>query len=190
MPQRSNDRPSTRHKSKQSSRTKPKDDTDTDTSSDDEDDPDTLRPKIPRKIITPAADASLKPLSSLNSLYKASVDYRTYRLVNTSPAYNNAMSKKVHSYIRSLGTQLAQTKFDPSNGIGVLAFLTNFKRACDSIAIHEGIAMWLLPHFVKGPTSQSLHARITASPPDIAVPGKLTTYCQVCLLYTSDAADD
>jgi len=191
VPQRPLDQPSHRHKSRQSSRTKPRNDTDSDSSSDDEDDTDTLRPKIPRKPITPAADASLKPLSTLNSLYKTSVDYRTYRLVNTSPAYNNAMGKKVYSYTRSLGSQLAHTKFDPSNGIGVLSFLSNFKRACDSIALHEGLAMWLIPHFVKGSTSQSLHSRITASPPDVANPGKLTTYCQVVqYLLRTYATDD
>lgn len=38
--------------------------------------------------------------------------------------------------------------FDSASFISMIGFLTTFKLGCDAIRIHEGAAMWVMPHFV------------------------------------------
>lgn len=44
----------------------------------------------------------------------------------------------------------------------ILAFLKEFRDACESIEVHEGIAMWFFPHFLKKPASLLLSATWSA----------------------------
>lgn len=46
--------------------------------------------------------------------------------------------------------------FNSPDPIYILDFLMTFKIACNNLSIHEGIAMFLLPHFMQGSSKQDL----------------------------------
>lgn len=94
--------------------------------------------------------------------FREALDYRTYRLRKRSQHFNGHVASNVAKFVKRLRSQLKETEFDESDPISVLAFLKEFRDACDSIGVHEGVAMWLFPHFMKKPASSSLSARLSS----------------------------
>lgn len=60
--------------------------------------------------------------------------------------------------------------FDP---ISIVGFLINFKLACDTIGVQEGVAMWLFYIFMKKTASAVSNARIKAEATDKNAAGRL-----------------
>jgi len=70
--------------------------------------------------------------------------------------------------------------FDATDLISILSFLGNFKAACDSNDVHEGAAMWILPHFMKKPASVAVTSRLRLKKSEgRRSEGTLSSYCEV-----------
>ena len=93
----------------------------------------------------------------VNNLFTKALDYSTYRLQNTSDAYN---VKMIHKYQKRISQTLKTVMFDSSDAISILSFLEQFKRTCDSCSVNEGSAMWIIPHFMKKPAGTALMNRV------------------------------
>lgn len=77
-----------------------------------------------------------------------------------------------------MDVQMKCATFKPSDPISVLSFPHRFKRACDSNPIHEGAAMWLVPHFKnKSAKVTLLHRVCAAEGEDSQQEVRLMTYC-------------
>lgn len=50
--------------------------------------------------------------------------------------------------------------FDPINPISIIGFVATFNLACDTNAIYESAAIWLLPFFVKNILATTLNSRM------------------------------
>lgn len=59
-------------------------------------------------------------------------------------------------YAARMETLMKAYKFDDKEPITILSILADFKRACDSNGVFEGIALWLLPAFIRDKPAFSL----------------------------------
>lgn len=58
--------------------------------------------------------------------------------------------------------------FDPKESISIIGFLAPFKLACNTNRIHEGSAIWALPHYVHETIANALNSGMCAE--DITAP--------------------
>lgn len=67
--------------------------------------------------------------------------------------------------------------FNGKEPLSIVAFLQNFKAACDARNVHEGAAMWLFEHYLNRPVESVINARF-ALPAETARAqnGCLTSY--------------
>lgn len=79
------------------------------------------------------------------------LSYHTYRLRRKSQHFDRHVASVVAKFVKRLRLELKETKFDETKLNSILAFLTEFRDARDSIWEREEIPMWLLPHFMKKP---------------------------------------
>ena len=82
--------------------------------------------------------------------FTAVVSYRRYRLQKMDPDTGPRVSRYVGEYVKLFNPTLNTRKFDGSIPIGVLDFLSCFKRTCDEHGVTEGLALLLLPQFLFG----------------------------------------
>lgn len=94
--------------------------------------------------------------------YALAVDYRKYRLANRSPRYDDTVSSYVAKLVKKIKSQMKAHFFDPKDPIFIIGFLATFELTCDTNKIHEGAAMWVLPHFVKETIANALNSRMCA----------------------------
>lgn len=76
--------------------------------------------------------------------FEKAVYYRSYRLKNKSQRYNPKIVPKVTKLVKKLRSQLKETNFDKMDPISKLTFLKEFRDACHSIEIREGVSTWLV----------------------------------------------
>ena len=131
----------------------------------------------------------------VNLLFRKALDYRTYRLSDRSQHYDRVVAKKVAKMAKMMEVQLRSHFFDATDPISILAFLPQFKTACDTNGVHEGAETWLFQFFIKSPAKAALVARIRAPNKAKAKHGRkdgiLTSYVQVVnYLLRSYATDE
>lgn len=69
------------------------------------------------------------------------LDYRSYRLTKNSHYNDGRIAQKISKYQNRFETQLKKMELDKSESISILAFLKEFRVACDSIAVHKRATM-------------------------------------------------
>lgn len=82
--------------------------------------------------------------------------------------------------------------FDPKDPIAILAFLSNFKTACDALGIQEATNMWLLKPLMREPPKSALNMHVSPLDSSFAPKkGQITSYCGVVnyLLLTYASKD-
>lgn len=134
-----------------------------------------------------------KTIRPVNNRFRDALDFRTYRLVDTSPKYDDRVAKRVAKWAKRLQVQMKTNIFDSFDPISIISFLSAFKLACDTNGVHEGAAMWLLHFFMKKPAAAALNSRISLPSKSHRrhKEGTLTTYCEVVnYLLETYATDD
>lgn len=99
---------------------------------------------------------------TLRKQYIAAVDRRTYRLINSSPPYDDAVSSYVAKLVNKLRSKLKKHLFNPKYVICIIRFLATFKLVCDTNNVHDGTDTWALPHYVKKTIDNTLNSRMCA----------------------------
>lgn len=86
-----------------------------------------------------------------------------YRLANRPTRYDKNVWSYIFMMVKKLKSQMKAHFLVPRNSIFIIEFLTTFKLAFDTINIHVGIGMWVLPFFVRYTLATTLHSRTSAS---------------------------
>lgn len=71
---------------------------------------------------------------------RMAVDYRSFRLENTSTNYDRTVSKNISEMSKHATVQMKSHTFDPFDAISIIGFMCNFKLGCETNGIHEGAA--------------------------------------------------
>ena len=139
---------------------------------------------------------NLKRLRPVHPLYKKSVDYRTYRLVQRSPEYTVKMETKTAKTQQRVEIRMQKQVFSGSDPIAILNFLKTFKDACDGSNVNEGAAMWLFQYFLT-PTAKTLVTQRLKQPATTKKQRakdrkhkKLTSYAAIVNLLLHEYASD
>ena len=99
-----------------------------------------------------------------NHLYDVLVNYRYYRLKRRSSTRTGRETGKVKDHIRRLATAVNGLKFDGSDPIAILNFLTRFTEEADILEMKESQAFIALPHFLAKTALEHYRAARDASP--------------------------
>ena len=107
-------------------------------------------------------EPGVEPLTTLLPEFRRVIDYRSYRLQNTSALDNQATvykgsASKIVTRMRSLMPRL--TNFDGRTPIALLRFLRDIRQAFDGVRLSEGAAVRTISWFLEGDALQSYSSR-------------------------------
>ena len=105
-----------------------------------------------------ALEPGLAPLETLLPDFRKAIDYRSYRLANTSLVDNQSMvcrgnAPRIVQRMRALLPQLKT--FDGKEPIALLTFLSHLRRALDGVQLTEGAAVRIISWFLEGDALQT-----------------------------------
>lgn len=100
-----------------------------------------------------------------NYYFKTTFNYRTYRLTGTSPKCDRTVSKENAKMENRVTPHMKSHAFDAFDLISIFESLKKFKIACDTTAIRENAAMWLLHFYMNKSSSAVLNEPLVQTPP-------------------------
>lgn len=115
-------------------------------------------------------ETKLPVLQTVKKHYALAFDYRTYHLANRSSLYDVTVSSYIVKLVMKIKSQMKAHFFDPKDPISIIGFLATFKLACDTNKIHEGVAMWVLSHYLKDTLANALNSRMCAEDRSASLP--------------------
>lgn len=77
----------------------------------------------------------------MNELLSNAVKYCRYRLSKTSARYDDDVANELNKRTKKTTVQIKDRTFSGRDPVSIIAFLQNFKTACDACNIHEGTDM-------------------------------------------------
>ena len=84
------------------------------------------------------------------------LSYKTYRLRKTDNSYNDEIAQSLSKTARKLKHVMTVPLFNGEDSIAVLAFLKNYKFACDETGFSEGAALPLMKYFMGGEAKDTM----------------------------------
>lgn len=107
-------------------------------------------------------EEKLEVIDLVRYCFKKAVDYRTFRLVDTSTKYNRTVSKYIFKMSKRMTTQKKPHTFNLFDPFSIIDFLQAFKLVCNTNGVHEGAAIRLFHLFMNKIPSAVLNARLSA----------------------------
>ena len=98
----------------------------------------------------------LKVIRPLNDHFTRALSYKTYRLRKKDNSYNDEIAQGLSKTARKLKHVMTVPLFDGVDSIAVLAFLKNYKFACDETGVSEGAALPLMKYFMAGEAKDTM----------------------------------
>jgi len=98
----------------------------------------------------------LVEIRPLNERFTKALSYRTYRLRNQDNRYDDEVAQRLSRTARQLRHVMTVPLFTGEDPIAVLAFLKNFKFACDETGVAEGAALPLMKYFMAGEARETM----------------------------------
>ncbi|GAB0497133.1 hypothetical protein MMPV_008456 [Pyropia vietnamensis] len=90
-------------------------------------------------------------LSYFDDRFAKVLDYRTYRLQNRSATYGPHQAGKMGRTARNMRCTFGTTSdFTGEEPLKIFTWLRKFVHSCDYNAVLEGMALYLIPHFLAG----------------------------------------
>lgn len=86
----------------------------------------------------------IKVIEPVNDHFEAEIDYQNYRLLKKTFRYDDNVAHELYKMAKKIAVYLKDRTFSGKELISVIAFLLEFKLACDACKMHESKAMWLL----------------------------------------------
>lgn len=80
--------------------------------------------------------------------YRKALDFRNYRLRHLGSRMSSCDKSSINKRKKKVAVEMESHLFDPADPISILDFLQTFRRACNSLSIHDGTAMFLLFYFM------------------------------------------
>ena len=96
-----------------------------------------------------------------DSRLKRVLSYKTYSLQNKDQRASSNVCKKVGTWTKRMAVAIPK-KYDGTDPVSLLQFLSSFKAAADINGISEGAARLILPNFVTGKASTTFTASVHA----------------------------
>ena len=93
-----------------------------------------------------------------DQLFRKVCNYRTYRLEDTDSSINRKVSRNTRKRVKELEVTMQDSKFDGSDPVTVVKFLSRLKRDCDRNDISEAAAFLALPYMLKGEAHDDFEA--------------------------------
>lgn len=97
----------------------------------------------------------------VNHWFKKALNYRTYRLVDSSKVYNKSVFKYARIATRN-NAQMKPPTFNSWISKSAIGLLRNFKLTFGKNRVHEGTIMWLYPFFMEKTAPLVLIALLSA----------------------------
>ena len=119
----------------------------------------------------------LLPTPCHDPRFRRTLDYRYYRLSRRSERYDASVSCNVAKWTRQLEASL-KLRFDGSDPLAIIQFITSFVEAANTNGIREGAATYVLRAFLDSPAREEFTAFNAPAFP-VAVDWLLTTYAPV-----------
>lgn len=122
-----------------------------------------------------------------NTLYRSTLNYRTYGLDNQSQVFNTSVARCISKMTRRVVVQQKSHIFYPTDPISILSFLSVLETTFDSNGIPKGTLMWLFQYLVKKITKAAISVGTTTVGKRRGKDGQLTS-CDIlvnCLLLTN-----
>jgi len=105
----------------------------------------------------------LKVIRTFNSRFQSLMNYRTYFLIRRDLSLPSSLVEKTLKMNRRLdGAFQGQKPFTGTSPLGVLTFLTTFRRACDAAGLTLGQALPLLAFSLSG-TARRVFSKVLNS---------------------------
>lgn len=98
----------------------------------------------------------LEEIKPLNERFTKALSYRTYRLRKRDERYDDEVAQRLAKTARQLKHVMTVPLFTGEDPIAVLAFLKNFKFACDETGVAEGAALPLMKYFMAGEARETM----------------------------------
>ena len=98
----------------------------------------------------------LKVIRPLNDHFAKALSYKTYRLRKKDNSYNDEIAQSLSKTARKLKHVMTVPLFNGEDSIAVLAFLKNYKFACDETGVSEGAALPLMKYFMGGEAKDTM----------------------------------
>lgn len=96
--------------------------------------------------------------------FAAVLDYRTYRLADRRSRYKPSDARRVGKMAQAMAHSFGgHPRFSGKEPLAVFTFLRKFVAACNATGVHEGMAVYLLPHFLSGDAEQRYSAVMPGS---------------------------
>lgn len=102
----------------------------------------------------------LKVISPVTDMFFTTLDYCTYLLTTKSARYDADVTNELHLLTKKTAVQMKGRTLSGTASISIIAFLQDFKSACDTCNRHEVAAMWLLEKLLTGPVEPTLKSKI------------------------------
>ena len=100
----------------------------------------------------------MKPIIPARREYRKILNYRYYRLAKRRVIKRDRDTRGLDKRISRLHTALSKRKFDATDKIGILYFLSQFVDKADKLGFTEGQALLALPEFLRGPVETRFNA--------------------------------
>lgn len=110
--------------------------------------------KIPLDVSGP------KVIEPVNDMFSAILGYRTYHLIKKSARYDADGANELHWMAKKTAIQMKDRMFSGKNSRSVIAFIQDFKYACDACKMYEGATVWLFKQFSTGLAEAAVKSRI------------------------------
>lgn len=122
--------------------------------------------------------------------YLHALNFRTYRLVRRSQTYTDRDAQLFPGWRRKMVQEMEPHTFNGDYSIRILDFLDAFSRACDSMGVHEGAAVFLFVHFMDDNPKEDLKSRVKSMKRRKNVFSHLLSYCEIVNYLLETYADD
>lgn len=70
------------------------------------------------------------------------------------------MASDLNRITNNTAVQMKDRNFSGKDSVSIIAFLPDFKAACDACNFHESTAVWLLKHYPNGPVRSVINAHV------------------------------
>lgn len=107
-------------------------------------------------------EAELFILQTVKEKYAQAIDYRTYRITNKSPKYDDTVFRYIAKWVKKFKSQMRTHYFDPGEPILIINSIATFKLAYDTNRIREGATIWVLLLYVYETLANALNNRKSA----------------------------
>lgn len=108
------------------------------------------------KLIEP----ELPVLQAVKKNYATALNYRTCWFANKLTKYGATVFRYFAKIVKKVSSKMKAHLFNPKDLIFLIKFLATFKLACGTNHVHEKVAIFVMPHYIKKTVGNACNSRV------------------------------